>query len=55
MLITTTKDIVRVPAHLRDSVAVLKVEVAWEDEAALLSILAPAAARKVSASPGLKA
>ncbi|HIJ38102.1 MAG TPA: tetraacyldisaccharide 4'-kinase [Rhodospirillaceae bacterium] len=41
MLITTTKDKVRVPVHLQDQVAVLRITVTWEDEAALLKILAP--------------
>jgi tetraacyldisaccharide 4'-kinase len=39
-LVTTSKDIVRVPAHLRDSVAVLRITVTWEDEDALLDHLA---------------
>ncbi len=41
-LITTTKDIVRVPAHLREHIAVLQTTVTWEDEAALMRVLAPA-------------
>jgi tetraacyldisaccharide 4'-kinase len=38
-LITTTKDYVRVPAHLRSQVTVLRVTVTWEDEEALLALL----------------
>lgn len=41
-LVTTSKDYVRLPAHLRDKVAVLRVAVTWEDERALLRVLAPA-------------
>ncbi|MDR3435902.1 tetraacyldisaccharide 4'-kinase [Telmatospirillum sp.] len=40
-LITTTKDIVRVPAHVRDAIGVLRIVVTWEDEAALFDILQP--------------
>ncbi len=40
-LMTTTKDFVRVPAHQRDHVTVLRIAVAWEDEAALTRVLAP--------------
>jgi tetraacyldisaccharide 4'-kinase len=39
ILLTTSKDIVRVPLHFRDQLAVLNMDVAWEDEAALLRIL----------------
>lgn len=48
-LITTTKDAMRVPAHLRDSIGVLRVTVTWQDEAALMRVLAPATLAKVSA------
>ncbi len=41
-LITTTKDFVRIPAHLRDQVAVLRITVTWDDEAELMRVLAPA-------------
>ena len=41
-LMTTTKDFVRLPPHLRERVAVLRVAVAWDDEAALTRVLAPA-------------
>ncbi len=41
-LITTTKDIVRVPAHQRDAIGVLRIVVTWEDEAALQAVLRPA-------------
>ncbi len=44
-LMTTTKDYVRVPAHQREQVTVLRVAVAWEDEAALMRILAPVTQR----------
>jgi tetraacyldisaccharide 4'-kinase len=40
-LMTTTKDYVRVPAHQRERVIVLRVAVAWEDEGALMRVLAP--------------
>jgi tetraacyldisaccharide 4'-kinase len=40
-LITTAKDLVRVPANLRDQMAVLQMDVVWQDEGALLDILAP--------------
>ena len=40
-LVTTTKDIVRIPSHLRDSIGVLTISVTWENEAALLRVLAP--------------
>ncbi len=41
-LLTTAKDFVRVPPPERDHVSILRVTVAWEDEAALDRILAPA-------------
>jgi tetraacyldisaccharide 4'-kinase len=41
-LITTSKDIIRVPPHQRDRIGVLRIVVTWEDEAALLDILGPA-------------
>jgi len=41
-LLTTTKDFVRVPPHLRDKVAVIRIAVTWDDEAALSRLLAPA-------------
>lgn len=41
-LITTTKDIVRVPSHQRNVIGVLRIVVTWDDEAALLEILRPA-------------
>lgn len=40
-LITTAKDYVRLPPHLRDQVGVLRITVAWQDEDALLRLLAP--------------
>ncbi|HEY1721380.1 MAG TPA: tetraacyldisaccharide 4'-kinase [Magnetospirillaceae bacterium] len=40
-LMTTTKDYVRVPAHQREHITVLRVAVTWEDEAALMRVLAP--------------
>ena len=43
-LITTTKDFVRIPPHQRGHVAVVRVAVAWEDEPALMRVLAPIAA-----------
>jgi tetraacyldisaccharide 4'-kinase len=43
-LVTTTKDIVRVPPRLRDTIAVLRMTVTWRDEAALLRLLAPVSA-----------
>jgi len=43
-LITTTKDFVRIPPHQRDQIGVLRVNVAWDDEDALMRILAPAMA-----------
>ena len=39
ILITTAKDVVRVPAHFRDELAVLQMDIAFEDETALLDIL----------------
>jgi tetraacyldisaccharide 4'-kinase len=42
ILITTAKDIVRVPASLRDQLAVLQMDVVWEDEEALFAVLARA-------------
>jgi tetraacyldisaccharide 4'-kinase len=44
-LMTTSKDFVRVPPHQRDHVTVLRVAVTWEDEAALMHVLAPAMRR----------
>lgn len=41
-LITTTKDIIRVPAHQRDAIGVLRIVVTWDDETALMKILRPA-------------
>lgn len=46
-LVTTTKDAVRVPPHQRDLIAVLRIIVEWEDEDALLTVLAPAMAAEV--------
>jgi len=40
-LITTSKDFVRVPPPQRDLLAVLQMEVAWQDENQLVDILAP--------------
>jgi len=40
LLITTTKDRARLPTAEREGIAVLEVEVAWEDEAALDRLLA---------------
>jgi len=40
-LITTEKDLVRLAAPWRDRVRALKVEIRWEDEAALIRALAP--------------
>lgn len=45
-LMTTTKDYVRVPPHQREYVTVLRVAVAWEDEAALMRVLAPVGGAK---------
>jgi tetraacyldisaccharide 4'-kinase len=39
MLMTTTKDFVRLPAHQRNAVSVLRVSVNWQDEAALMRLL----------------
>lgn len=44
-LITTAKDFVRLPKHAQEQVGVLKVDVSWDDEAALLRVLAPVLAR----------
>jgi tetraacyldisaccharide 4'-kinase len=44
-LVTTSKDFVRVPPHQRDRVTVIRIAVAWDDEAALMRILAPALGR----------
>jgi tetraacyldisaccharide 4'-kinase len=41
-LITTTKDFVRVPAHMRETIAVLRVGVTWDDETALMEVLSRA-------------
>jgi tetraacyldisaccharide 4'-kinase len=41
-LITTTKDLVRVPFHQRESIGVLQIVVTWEDEDALHDLLRPA-------------
>ncbi len=41
-LVTTGKDFVRVPPNMRDQIGVVQMDVAWEDEAALLDVLAPA-------------
>ncbi len=38
-LITTAKDMVRIPPHLRGEIGVLNVIVAWEDEDAVLKVL----------------
>ena len=40
-LMTTTKDLVRIPPAYRDRVEVLGVAVVWEDETALKRVLAP--------------
>ncbi|HIJ62784.1 MAG TPA: tetraacyldisaccharide 4'-kinase [Rhodospirillaceae bacterium] len=42
VLITTAKDKVRIPFHLQEQVAVLRITVTWDDEAALMMALAPA-------------
>ena len=39
--VTTEKDAVRLPESLREEVAVLPVEIAWQDEAALAALLRP--------------
>jgi len=44
--ITTEKDAVRLPESLREQVAVLPVEIAWQDEAALAALLAPLLERR---------
>ncbi len=41
MVVTTAKDIVRVPLSLRDAIEVLEVEILWEDPAALDRLLEP--------------
>ncbi len=41
-LVTTAKDFVRVPHAMRDQIGVVQMDVAWDHEAALLDILAPA-------------
>jgi tetraacyldisaccharide 4'-kinase len=38
-LVTTSKDSVRIEAHLRDQLAVLQMDVVWEDEAVLYGLL----------------
>lgn len=43
--VTTEKDAVRLPESLREEVAVLPVEIAWQDEAALAALLRPLLAR----------
>ena len=48
VLITTAKDKVRIPFHLQEQVAVLRIVVTWDDDAALLKVLAPAVARSVA-------
>jgi tetraacyldisaccharide 4'-kinase len=40
-LVTTKKDIVRVPPHLRSGIEVLEIEVRWADPAALERLMAP--------------
>jgi tetraacyldisaccharide 4'-kinase len=40
-LVTTKKDIVRVPPRLRSGIEVLEVEVSWADPAALERLMAP--------------
>ena len=42
ILLTTAKDFVRLPLHFRDQLAVLNMDVAWEDEGALLRLLSQA-------------
>ncbi len=39
ILITTSKDSVRVPAQFRDQLSILHMDVAWQDEADLLDLL----------------
>jgi tetraacyldisaccharide 4'-kinase len=41
-LVTTGKDFVRVPPNMRDQIGIVQMDVAWENEAALLDVLAPA-------------
>lgn len=41
-LVTTGKDYVRVPANLRGQIGVVQMDVAWDDEKALLEVLTPA-------------
>lgn len=43
-LVTTAKDAVRLPPSWRARVSVLAVEVRWQDEPALLALLAPVVA-----------
>ncbi len=52
-LITTTKDYVRLPPHLRGQVGVLRVSVTWADEAALLRVLDPVLQRLAIAPAGV--
>jgi tetraacyldisaccharide 4'-kinase len=40
-LVTTSKDVVRVPPHMRDMMGVLLMDVVWENEQALLNLLQP--------------
>jgi len=47
-LITTAKDIVRVPAAMRPAIDVLEVEIHWADPDALVELLGPAAGRLTS-------
>jgi len=50
-LVTTAKDIVRVPAAKRAAIEVLEVEIRWADPAALVDLLRPVvSARKADAS-----
>ena len=50
-LITTAKDIVRVPAAKRAAIEVLEVEISWADPAALVELLRPVvSARKADVS-----
>ena len=44
-LVTTAKDWVRLPPSWRERVAVLEVELVWQDEAALAALLEPIAAK----------
>jgi tetraacyldisaccharide 4'-kinase len=43
-LVTTTKDLVRIPPHLREQIGVLRIEVDWQDEDALMRVIARAIA-----------